>query len=134
MVEWLTAHNVEHDPKSNLFDIIRQMQPDKKCKTDVAAGEVEMDVLRLPVGHCELNPIELVWANVKHYAAANNRDFTMVEIERLSKEGIHQVTKLGQMCQTENDHLVEEAVERLVIEPNAEDSDSSSDDSDTSVN
>ena len=63
------------------------MQPEKKYKTDVAAAEVEMDVLRLPVGHCELNPIELVWENVKHYAAANNKDFTMVEIERLSKEG-----------------------------------------------
>ena len=98
--------------------------------------------------HCIQNPIELVWqwGAVKHYAAANNKDFTMVEIERLSKEGIHQVTKENwakcvkhiidkvESHYWENDHLVEEAVERLVIEPNAEDSDSSSDDSDTSVN
>ena len=67
----------------------------------------------------------------------------MVEIERLSKEGIHQVTKENwakcvkhtiDKVEWENGHLVEEAVERFVIEPNAEDSDSSSDDSDTSVN
>ena len=44
-----------------------------------------------PVGHCELNAIELVWTNVKYYAAANNKLFTMVEIQRLFREWIRQV-------------------------------------------
>ena len=50
------------------------------------------DVLGLPIAHCELNPIELVWAQVKVYAARHNKKFTMVEAVNLGNEGIAAVT------------------------------------------
>ena len=42
-------------------------------KTDVVAEAVGHCVLRLSIAHCELNPIELIWAQVKGYAAKNNK-------------------------------------------------------------
>jgi len=37
-------------------------------------------VLRLPVAHCELNPIELAWASVKDYVAKHNKDYNLVAL------------------------------------------------------
>ena len=39
-------------------------------------------VLQLPVAHCELNPIELVWAAVKGHVAKYNKHFTMTEVQQ----------------------------------------------------
>jgi transposase len=36
------------------------------------AEEKNMMILRLPAYHCELNPIDLLWAFIKNYVAANN--------------------------------------------------------------
>jgi transposase len=36
------------------------------------AEEKNMMILRLPGYHCELNPIELLWALIKNDVAANN--------------------------------------------------------------
>ena len=51
----------------------------------LAAGH---EVVRLPVAHCTLNPIELAWAQVKGHIKANNRAFTLTEVERLAWEGL----------------------------------------------
>ena len=73
-------------------------------KTDVAAAEVEMDVLRLPVGHCKLNPIELVWANVKHYTLLPSTETSQWWKLNVSqrRDPPSYKGKLGQMCQTHN--------------------------------
>ena len=38
-------------------------------KTDVVAESAGHCVLPLPVAHCELNPIEMIWVQGKGYAA-----------------------------------------------------------------
>lgn len=55
--------------KAELFRLIKACNPQPQYLTDVVAGEAGHEVLRLPVGHCELNSIELVWAKVKGFAA-----------------------------------------------------------------
>ena len=42
----------------------------------------------LLIAHCELNPIELVWAQVKGYAAGNDKKFTMTKAFKLLHKGI----------------------------------------------
>ena len=54
-----------------------------------AAGH---EVVRLPPYHCELNPIEMAWSQVKHYAKSNNRDFTLAALQILVDEGFREVT------------------------------------------
>ena len=47
----------------------------------LAAGH---EVVRLPVAHCILNPIDLAWAQVKGHIKTNNRAFNLTEVERLA--------------------------------------------------
>ena len=56
----------------------------------LAAGH---EVVRLPVAHCTLNPIELAWAQVKGHIKANNRAFTLSKVEHLAWEGFEVVTR-----------------------------------------
>ena len=50
------------------------------------------EVVRLPVAHCTLNPIEMAWAQVKGHIKTNNRQFNLSEVERLAWEGFEVVT------------------------------------------
>ena len=50
------------------------------------------EVVRLPVAHCTLNPIELAWAQVKDHIKANNTEFNLKEVESLTPEGFDVVT------------------------------------------
>lgn len=43
--------------------------------TDTYAREKNIEVLRLPPYHCKLNPIEMIWGQVKGYVAGENKTF-----------------------------------------------------------
>ncbi len=117
--------------------LIKARNPASQYLTDVFANQHSHDVLRLPVGHCELNPIELVWAQVKGYAASHNTDFTMAGIEQLARDGITQVTaekwancvkhviQKVEKHYRETDGIVEEAVDRVLIEVRREEEETS---------
>ena len=55
--------------------LLKATNPQTKYLTDIIANDAGHDVLKLPVGHYELNPIELVWAQVKVEAVDKNKDF-----------------------------------------------------------
>ena len=44
-----------------------------------------MEVLRLPPYHCELNAIELIWADKKNFVARENKEMTIEHVETLKK-------------------------------------------------
>ena len=50
------------------------------------------EVVRLPVAHCELNPIEMAWSQMKGYIKTHNTLFTLSEIERLTHTAFDVVT------------------------------------------
>ena len=52
------------------------------------ALEFNVEILRLPVRHCSLNPIEVVWAGLKDYIRKNNTTFSMTAIYELASEFI----------------------------------------------
>ena len=92
---WLQKHNISFDDsmlKIELLQLVRFNSVPTVYKTDIVAEAAGHCVLRLPIAHCELNPIELVWAQVKGYAARNNKNFTMAEALNLSRDGIDMVT------------------------------------------
>lgn len=45
-----------------------------------------IDLLFLPVAHPQLNPIELMWSQIKRYVRTNNKDWNMPELKRLAEE------------------------------------------------
>ena len=97
MYEWLVYYGVTFEPngtKSQLFSIIqdavKRMGLTKQYIIDKMALDAGHEVVRLPVAHCTLNPIELAWAQVKK---VNTSQFTLDEVERHAWEGFEVVTQ-----------------------------------------
>ena len=81
---WLDQHHISYsdtDIKKTLLEKVKQHRPTPIYLTDKAAHEHGHTVLRLPVAHCELNPIELAWASVKAYIARHNTRYTLQEVQ-----------------------------------------------------
>jgi transposase len=53
-------------------------------KIDKIANLHGHEVLRTPVRHCELNPIELIWAQVKGFVAKHNTTFRLKDVKELT--------------------------------------------------
>ncbi|KAF8789729.1 Retrovirus-related Pol polyprotein type-1 like protein [Argiope bruennichi] len=102
-------------------------------------------VLRLPAYHCDLNPIELIWADIKRYVRERNAtaDMSLQRLENLASEAI---TNIGNMrwekhCKHiehiekkywETDSIVEEVVENISFYINTDsDTESNFSDDDT---
>ena len=61
--KWLDQHNIPYDNndiKKTLLHKVRQYKPRPTYLTDKATQQHGHTVLRLPVAHCELNPIEVI--------------------------------------------------------------------------
>jgi transposase len=86
---YLTQHNIPFsatDTKKVLYEKIKQ-------KTDKIANLHGHEVLRTPVRHCELNPIELIWAQVKGFVAKNNTTFRLKDVKELTYAAFGKITK-----------------------------------------
>lgn len=142
--QWLLSKNIEFDEtmlKMQLLDLVRvNKQKYIKYATDEMAREKNITVLRLPPYHCELNPIELVWAQIKSEVARKNKTFKLADVKILLNEAISNVTandwkkcvvhvKKDEQRMWDLDIHVEAVVEPLIITPDAD----SSSDSDMSL-
>ncbi|KAG8227150.1 hypothetical protein J437_LFUL001694 [Ladona fulva] len=89
---WLTSKNINFDNdclKRDLLFLVHQVQKDfEKFKVDELAKSTGCSVLRLPPYHCELNPIEMVWAQITHYVSKNNTTFKKKSVERLISDSV----------------------------------------------
>ncbi|KAF0704254.1 DDE 3 domain-containing protein, partial [Aphis craccivora] len=94
---WLTKKNVNFSPLENIAELrmrVKALIPfEKKYELDVLALEMGHEVIRLPPYHCQYNPIELIWAQVKNQVAKNNKTFKMVDLEKLTHEALDSVTQ-----------------------------------------
>lgn len=87
--DWLEERNIEHDDsllKAELLTLARQHFPAfKKYVVDEMAKARGMEVIRLPPYHCELNPIELIWAQIKGKVARENTTFKLADVKKTSQ-------------------------------------------------
>ena len=146
MQDWLERHGIPYEPidlKRDLLQKIQRAQVSTVYETDHIAKQYGHEVIRLPVAHCELNPIELAWAVVKDYCRKNNQLFTLKGIEALIPQGFQQCSpdKWKHFCEHvkqieedfwQKDGLLEEATDEFIIQLSDADSDSSSDEGDDS--
>ncbi|XP_050294327.1 uncharacterized protein LOC126734670 [Anthonomus grandis grandis] len=133
MTEWLTKNGIQHDPaarKWELFEIIQRNKPPSDEKNYVVDRIIRTHghvALRTPPYMCELNPIELVWAQLKNYIRSHNTtgDLAMKNLAQLVQDGIESLTPLHwvncckHVMEIENkfwetDQIMEE-VEQLII-------------------
>lgn len=139
IAEWLASKNIYFEEtmlKVQLLELVR-LNKNKYIKyaVDEMAREKNVTVLRLPPYHCELNPIELIWAQIKSDVARKNKTFKLAEVKILLNEAISNVTtndwqkcvahiKKEEQKMWDLDIYVEAVVEPVIITPGI---DSSSD-------
>lgn len=115
---WLRGKNISFDEtevKAQLLDKIKQVRDAYMTYVvDEMAKEKGITVVRLPPYHCELNPIELIWAQVKGYVGKNNKTFKMTEIKNLLANALQSVTvETWKRC---INHVVKEEQKMLKID------------------
>ncbi|XP_037505681.1 uncharacterized protein LOC119382013 [Rhipicephalus sanguineus] len=93
---WLTQESIPWSNDQLKPELVQLVNKNKHrfsgYRIDVLAKVAGHGIVRLPPFHCEFNPIEMVWSQVKGYIAANNRSFTLAGIEELLDEAIALVT------------------------------------------
>ncbi|GBP80294.1 hypothetical protein EVAR_37971_1 [Eumeta japonica] len=105
MQEWLTYKNIEFREdmkKIELYDIIlKHKDNSKNYAIDAIAKENDIDILRLPPYHPDLNPIEKIWGVLKNYVANRNIDQNYTSILNLINERLAMinVTIWDKTCQ-----------------------------------
>ncbi|XP_050064650.1 uncharacterized protein LOC126553545 [Aphis gossypii] len=95
--EWLKNKNVDFSPQERLSELrerVKKLIPKyKRYELDEIALQMGHEVIRLPPYHCQYNPIELIWAQVKAEVAKNNNTFKMADVEKLAHAAIDAVTQ-----------------------------------------
>ena len=76
--------------KRELYTLIKISNFTPKYAVDEMAKAARHEVVHLPPYHCELNPIELAWSQVKRYIKENNQLLTLTAVKELTYRGIDQ--------------------------------------------
>lgn len=141
---WLLNKNIHYEPdmvKATLLELIPHNESFNKYAVDEMAAQHGITVLRLPPYHCELNPIELIWAQIKGHVARNNKTFKLTDVRNLFQEGIKKITAtewskcVSHVVKEEEkmsrlDVLIDNITDTFIINVTESDSDSDSDDGD----
>ncbi|CAK1603163.1 unnamed protein product [Parnassius mnemosyne] len=94
--EWLSSKQISFEAKETKVQLLKKVKDVKfqyqSYVVDELAKAVGVEVLRLPPYHCELNPIELVWADVKGYVAQKNTTFKMADVKKLLQETLGNIS------------------------------------------
>ena len=136
--------------KRELYTLIKMSNFTPKYAVDEMAKAARHEVVHLPPYHCELNPIELAWLQVKRYIKEKNQLFTLKAVKELTYRGIDQVGPTNWKKLVEHverafedkywcdDGLQEECIDEFIIsvggsddETSSESSSESSDESDS---
>jgi transposase len=127
---WLKSKQIVFDKtfvKAELLQLVKIYKPIyNKHVVDLLAEEKNMMVLRLPPYHCELNPIELVWAFIKNDVAANNTTFKFSDVKILFQQALAKVlpehwknniehVKKVESQMWEIDNLTDSTIEEIII-------------------
>ena len=93
MMEWLDAKAIPYPEKCLKTEICKRHRPvHPEYHVDDMAKQAGHEVVCLLVAHCELNPIEMAWSQVKHFIQSPNKRFTITEMERLTHLAFDEVT------------------------------------------
>lgn len=125
--KWLEKKSVNFSPLETLSELREKvkltMPKEKIYKLDEIALEMGHEVVRLPPYHCQYNPIELIWAQVKGEVAEKNHTFKMADVEVLVNNALNAVTedvwaKCGEHCnKIQEDDFAKEGLRDEILEP-----------------
>ena len=139
---WLEENGISYREdmlKVELLELVRSHAPEKSYHVDEMAKERGHEVLRLAPYSCDLNPIEMIWAQVKIYVRRHNKTGGLEAIRSLVEQAVSSISPSAwaKCCEHavkleaeywEREHVAEE-VERVIVSLE----DSESDDEDEEV-
>ena len=88
------------------------MSPEPIYKIDCSIREHGQEILRLPPYHCELNPIELIWSQIKGYVARQNNAFKLKPVVELVEDAIAQISTFNWKKACEHTAKIEEEYQK----------------------
>ena len=91
---WLTEHNISFSEdmlKPELLELVRRHAPEKTYFIDELAREHGHEVLRLAPYNCDLNPIEMIWSQMKQYVRKRNRTGHLETVRSLISEAVQNI-------------------------------------------
>jgi hypothetical protein len=109
--------------KVQIYEILQASKPKYKSfiVDEIMAVNSHM-VLRLLPHHADLNPVELIWADVKQWLGADNTTFHINDIKRLCEQGFKETLAVewSSFCEhvdkIEKQYYEEEGVMENMIE------------------
>ncbi|XP_050300612.1 uncharacterized protein LOC126739128 [Anthonomus grandis grandis] len=78
--------------KAELLKLVKENRHADTFVVDEIAKATGRTVLRLPPYHCELNPIELIWAQIKGEVARKNFTFKFADLKPLFDQAVQNVS------------------------------------------
>ena len=88
--QWLKENKVNFPSdalRSKLWVLCKTHRNEKNAKVvEKIAKKYGMEVLHLPAYHCELNLIELIWADEKNFVAREKKEMTIEHVETLFRK------------------------------------------------
>ena len=94
--DWLIKSGVEFSPsmmRPELLSVAKAHKKTKLFQIDKYLESMGHVCLRLPPYHPQLNPIELVWAEVKRLVANDNKTFNIKDIEKSTRSVLSGIDK-----------------------------------------
>jgi hypothetical protein len=95
MEAWLLERNIpfcDSMLRAQLYDLIKLNKPTHTCYViDQILADKGHTVLRLPPYHPDLNPTELIWANVKLWVASKSTTFKIKDVEQLCRQRFEEI-------------------------------------------
>ena len=105
--DWLKDHKIPFRPdalRTELWMLCKIHRATNTSKViDNIANRDGHEVLRLPTYHCDLNAIELIWADEKNFVACENKEMTLKSVEKLFRKRRAEIT--AEMCKKCVEHV-----------------------------
>lgn len=93
---WLQRKGIAYENSELKAQLLKKVKEEKHkyeaYVVDEKAKQKDISVIRLPPYHCELNPIELIWAQVKGDIASKNVTFKLKDLKNLLPEALNKIT------------------------------------------
>ena len=140
--QWLRDHNIPFDNnllRPQLLALAKMHKQPPDFMIDKIAKDEGHIILRLPPYHPDLNPIEMVWSQVKGIVAQKNTTCRVNDVMQLANDAFQQITvqdwenhcrhvRTIEERYRQNDIVIDNAIDDVIIDL-ADDSESSGDDS-----